>query len=110
MIIYVQPSFYGDSTLSHAIDNYATAVEHKLGWVVTKKSLDEYNNWRGIRTRIMSDDPAVALFAGDKIDYPYFSNMPSHYFTPSLTPFYSDKEPYLGRKFMLFINLRNKFR
>ena len=97
MIIYVQPSFYGDSTLSHAIDKYATAVEHKLGWVVTKKSLDEYNNWRGIRTRIMNDDPDVALFAGDKIDYPTFGDTPgSKYFTPSLTPFYSDKEPYLA--------------
>ena len=96
MIIYVQPSFYGDSTLSHAIDKYATEVEHNLGWVVTKKSLDEYTNWRSIRTRIMNDDPTVVLLAGDKIDYPTFGDTAgSNYFTPSLAPFYSDKEPYL---------------
>ena len=96
MVIYVQPSMYEDSTLSHAIGNYATAVEHDLGWDVNKRRLDEYINWRSIRIRIMNDDPNVVLLAGDKIDYPYFSAIPADYFNPLLPPFYSDKEPSLA--------------
>lgn len=93
MMIYVQPSIYEDSALSHAIANYATAVGNDLGWVVKKSKLDKYDNWRSTRTQIMRDDYNVILLVGADIDYPYFAK--SSYFSPSLVPFYCDREPYL---------------
>lgn len=94
MIIYVQPTMYGDSALSHAIDRYMAAVERDLGWLVTKKSLDEYSSWRDIRTRIMIDDYEAILLVGANIDYAYESIWRGK-FGPSLAPFYCDKEPFL---------------
>lgn len=94
MMIYIQPSIYGDSALSHAVNAYMVAIEHDLGWLVNKSRLDEYDDWRSIRERLMSDDYEGILLVGDNINYP-FSSIHNNQFGPALAPFYSDKEPFL---------------
>lgn len=103
MMIYVQPSMYEDSTLSHAIDTYMVAVEQDLGWVVKKSRLDDFNDWRNVRAKLISDDYDGVLLVGQDIDYPC-ATYTEHMFAPTLAPFMCDEKPEMHGKKVISYN------